>query len=268
MPNRSIPSIFAVLMLATMVTVGGEGPREGQWIPLFNGKDLEGWQVKIAGHELGDNYGNTFRVEDGVLKVSYDQYDQFDGKFGHLFYRGSFSNYILRVEYRFVGEQTPGAPGWAFRNSGIMVHGQPPESMDRDQDFPVSIEVQLLGGQDGERSTGNVCTPGTHIVMNGELVTRHCTSSSSKTYYGDRWVTMEVEVRGNQRIKHVVEGETVLTYAQPQLDAQDPQARKLIKEGEKALRGGSISLQAESHPVEFRKVELMKLPGPGEPTGH
>ena len=254
-------SLALCMGLASMVGAEEKGKKgRDDWISLFNGKNLEGWKVKIAGHELNDNYKNTFRAEDGVLKVRYDQYDRFNGEFGHLFYKDKFSDYILRVEYRFVGEQTPGAPEWAFRNSGIMVHSQSPESMTKDQSFPVSIEVQLLGG-DGknERPTGNLCTPGTHVVMDGKLITRHCTNSRSKTYHGDQWVTVTVEVRGNSRIKHIVNGETVLEYEKPQLDENDADARKLIKDGDRMLREGYICLQAESHPVEFRKVEILRL---------
>jgi hypothetical protein len=255
---KNAVTTMALVLIVPSIALAADG--EGDWIQLFNGKNLDGWKVKITGYELNDNYGDTFRVEDGVLKVAYDQYAKFDGKFGHLFYHQPFSNYVLRLEYRFVGEQVPGGPGWAFRNSGIMIHGQSPESMEKDQNFPVSIEVQLLGGGgSGERPTGNVCTPGTHIVMDGKLVTRHCNSSNSKTYHGDQWVTIEVEVRGNTLIKHIVEGETVMEYSQPQLDEKDADGRKLIKGGNKMLSGGSISLQAESHPVEFRKVELRKL---------
>ena len=242
------------------VVWAGETARQKQWIQLFNGKDLNGWRVKITGHELGDNYQNTFRVEDGILKVAYDRYDRFDGKFGHLFYHQPLSNYILRVEYRFVGKQVPGGPSWALRNSGIMIHGQSPESIAKDQSFPVSVEVQLLGGSGkGTRPTANVCTPGTHIVMDGKLVTQHCNNSRSETYHGEQWVTVEVEVHGNKLIKHVIDGKTVLQYTQPQLDEKDPDARKLIKDGKKMLHGGTISLQSESHPAEFRKVELRKL---------
>jgi len=249
------------LLMAATALPGEDTARQEKWIQLFNHKDLKGWKVKITGHELGDNYKNTFRVEDGLLKVVYDGYDKFGGKFGHLFYHQPFSNYVLRVEYRFVGKQVPGGPGWALRNSGIMLHGQSPESMRKDQNFPVSIEVQLLGGSGkGTRPTANVCTPGTHIVMDGKLVTRHCNSSRSKTYHGDQWVTVEVEVHGNRLIKHVIDGKTVLEYTQPQLDEKDPDARRLIKDGKKMLHGGTISLQSESHPVEFRKVELLKLP--------
>ncbi len=248
-------------MVSVCMIHGGDDPATGKWIPLFNGKDLEGWTPKITGYKLGENYGNTFRVENGVLKVAYDQYEKFDGKFGHLYYREKFSNYVIRVEYRFLGNQTPGGPGWALRNSGIMVHSQPPEKMDVKQDFPVCLEVQLLGGPGvGERTTGNLCTPGTHVVMNGKLITQHCNDSKSKTYHGDQWVTIEVEVRGNKSIRHIIEGQTVLSYTEPQLDDGDADARKLLAQGyPKMLSEGYICLQAESHPVEFRKVELMKL---------
>ena len=235
---------------------------EEHWIQLFNGQDLADWKVKITGHELGDNFANTFRVEGGVLRVVYDGYEDFAGRFGHLFYKEEFSDYRLRVEYRFTGEQVPGGPGWAFRNSGVMIHGQAPESMTRDQEFPVSIEVQLLGG-DGTnpRSTANLCTPGTNVVMQGELITRHCTDSSSATFHGDQWVTVEVEVHGSRLVRHLIDGQPVLSYEQPQLDENDPDARRLLAAGApKLLDHGTISLQSESHPVEFRKVELLRLP--------
>jgi len=248
-----------LLSVVLLACTPGQAADDG-FVSLFNGKDLTGWKVKITGYDLGDNFGNTFRVEDGLLKVAYDEYDKFDGRFGHIFCDKSFSNYILRVEYRFVGEQVPGGPGWAFRNSGIMIHGQSPQSMRKDQNFPVSIEVQLLGGGgSGQRPTGNVCTPGTHVVMDGKLITQHCNSSSSKTYHGDQWVTIEVEVHGGGVVKHVLEGQTVMEYTQSQLDETDDDARKLIKDGEKILTDGSISLQAESHPVQFRKIEIREL---------
>ncbi len=251
--------LFVVSLAISQAKPRGSSP-EGEWVQLFNGKNLDGWTPKIKGHDLGENFGNTFRVEDGVLKVNYDQYKNFDSQFGHLFYREKFSHYRLRVEYRFVGQQVPGGPSWAVRNSGVMIHGQAAETMEKNQEFPVSIEVQLLGGSgSGDRPTANLCTPGTHVVMDGKLVTRHCTNSSSKTYHGDQWITAEIEVRGSKLIRHIVEGKTVLEYTDPQLDDGDPFGRKLIKDGQKLLSGGSISLQSESHPVEFRKVELMKL---------
>lgn len=251
----------AVVLLSAAVAAAQDVPKDGKWVALFDGKSLAGWTPKIRGYEAGDNFGDTFRVENGVLKVSYDKYgDKFDGRFGHLFYKDTFSDYFLRVEYRFVGEQAPGGPEWAFRNSGVMFHGQSPQSMRKDQEFPVSIEAQFLGGSGkGPRPTANVCSPGTNIVMNGALVTRHCNNSTSKTFDGDQWVTVVLEVHGNGRIRHFVNGELVLEYEQPQLDDTDENAKPLIVGGKKMLSGGTISLQSESHPVEFRKVEIMEL---------
>jgi hypothetical protein len=266
MSKHSIRYVIALAMclfLAVTVAVEaeeekGEEEKEEQWVSLFNGENLDGWTPKFAQHEYGVNFKNTFRVEDGILKVCYDEHEKFNGEFGHLFYKDKFSNYRLRVEYRFVGEQLEGGPSWAFRNNGIMIHGQTPQSMAIDQSFPVSIEVQLLGG-DGtnERPTGNLCTPGTHVVMDGELIRRHCTNSSSETYHGDVWVLAEVEVLGNT-ITHFINGEEVLSYTEPQLDENDRDARKLIEDGHDImLTGGTISLQAESHPTEFRKIEIL-----------
>jgi hypothetical protein len=256
------------MLFATIVLAGATPARSvqqdesGEWIQLFNGKDLTGWTPKIKGFEFGENYGDTFRVEDGILKVSYDKYQgPFRGRFGHLFYEKPFSNYLLRIEYRFVGEQAQAGPGWAIRNSGVMIHGQSPESMRKDQDFPVSIEVQFLGG-DGRnpRTTANLCTPGTNVVLNGKLHTQHCTNSSSETYHGDRWVTVEIEVHGNKLVRHKIDGKTVIEYSEPQLDDRDADGRRLLESGSpKMLTGGTLSLQSESHPIEFRKVELREL---------
>ncbi|NQT27168.1 DUF1080 domain-containing protein [candidate division KSB1 bacterium] len=254
-------SILFLVGLTSSIFIGCSQKKNNEkWISLFNGKNLDGWTVKISGYDLGYNYNNTFRVENGVMKVSYDQYDNFEGQFGHIFYEKPFSHYIIRIEYRFVGDQVPGGPAWAFRNNGIMFHCQNPETMRKDQNFPVSIEAQILGGNGtDERPTANVCTPGTHIVMDDSLITQHCINSSSKTFHGDQWVTMEVEVNGSGTINHFVNGDLVFVYEKPQLDKNDEDAKNLIKDGKVLIEEGYISLQAESHPIEFRKVELLVL---------
>lgn len=266
-----MPHRIRLLTLALLACAACSGPRETadpagpapEWIALFDGTSLGGWTPKLCGTPVGEDPLRTFRVADGVLQVRYDDYEPpFEGRFGHLFHEVPFTHYRLRVEYRFLGEQVAGGPGWALRNSGVMVHGQSAESMGVDQEFPVSIEVQLLGG-DGEhpRSTANLCTPGTNVVMGGELVTRHCTDSSSDTHHGDEWVTVEVEVRGSESIRHFVDGALVLEYAAPQLDPADADAAALARArgGELLLERGTISLQAESHPCEFRRVDLLPL---------
>ena len=255
-------------LLAVVAPMAGQGADQEEWIQLFNGKDLDGWIPKVRGHDAGDNFGNTFRVANGAMQVGYEAYgEDFGERFGHIFYERPFSYYRLAVEYRFIGEQAPGGPGWAVRNSGIMMHSPPPQSMGRDQNFPISIEVQLLGG-DGERNrtTMNLCTPGTNVVMDGKLVTRHCIQSSSKTYHGDQWVRAEVLVLGSAVIRHLLDGEVVLEYEMPQVgggnvDGHDPAYKR---DGE-LLASGYISLQSESHPLEIRKVELLNLAGCMDP---
>jgi len=241
---------------------------ESEWIQLFNGEDLDDWTPKFSGYEPGVNYQDTFTVEDGVLRVDYSNYDSFDGVFGHLFYDNEFSHYMLRAEYRFVGEQAPNPPGdWAFRNNGLMLHGQTPEGMGIDQAFPRSLEFQLLGeeeGTEGGRANGDLCTPGTMAHdLDGELVTAHCWSATEGSVYeGDDWVTATAVVRGNERIKHILEDDGVVLEYQEPVIAPDEAAADADEQV--PIDSGTISIQAESHPIEFRTIELKEI-DPDEP---
>ena len=258
-----------LLVLLLSPAAGGQEPDRQEWLQLFNGKNLDGWIPKIRGYAAGENFGNTFRVRNGAIQTGYEAYDgPFNNRFGHIFYEKPFSYYILAAEYRFIGEQAQDGPRWAVRNSGLMLHSPPPETMGKDQTFPISIEVQLLGGTgEGERTTANLCTPGTHVVFDGRLQTRHCVQSKSKTYHGEQWVRAEVMVLGSAVIRHIVEGETVLEYELPQMGGRNVEGHdpEMLQEG-KLLESGYISLQSESHPVEFRKVELLNLAGCMDPN--
>ena len=266
---RVASTFCALTLLCAPLACSAAEPQRGadeQWIQLFNGRDLTGWTPKLSHHELGDNFGDTFRVEDGLLKVRYDRYpDGFKTRFGHLFYAKPYSYYRLRVEYRFIGAQAAQGPGaWADRNSGIMFHAQPPATMTREQDFPISIEAQWLGGlSDGKaRPTANMCSPGTEIVYRGAVYPKHCLESASKTYDGDQWVRMELVVLGDALITHIVDGEKVLEYSLPQIGGGvaanfDPAAKR---DGE-LLSGGYIAVQSESGPLDVRKIELLDLTG-------
>jgi hypothetical protein len=246
--------------------VGNADANREDWLVLFNGKDLDGWTPKITKHELGENFGNTFRVEGGLLKVRYDEdkYKTFDGQFGHLFYKTPFSYYRLVVEYRFVGKQVAGGPAWALRNSGVMLHSPDPRTMQRDQDFPISIEAQFLGGNsDGRpRPSVNMCSPGTEVVFQGTIYPDHCLNSSSPTFDGEQWVRAEIVVHGSATITHYANGQKVLEYSLPQYGGgQVDHYDVSTKPDGKLIEGGYISLQGESHPVDFRRVELLNLAG-------
>lgn len=259
-----LPVLALVLLLAAgLVALTSSKPANPKWIQLFNGKDLKDWTVKIRTHEVGENYANTFRVADGMMQVRYDGYTQFDQQYGHIFYKKPFSYYLLQVEYRFVGEQCPGGEGWALRNSGAMLHSQDPKTMLKDQNFPISIEAQFLGGNGkNPRTTCNLCTPGTNVVMADTLFTPHCINSKSQTYAGDQWVTANFIVLGDEEVHHLVGADTVLSYFKPQIgggsvDPVDP----AVKIDGKLLKEGYISLQSESHPIDFRRVAVLDLSG-------
>jgi len=249
------------------------------WVQLFNGKDLTGWDIKIAGHDLNENFNNNFYVKDSILKVDYSGFKKFDAAFGHLYYKEPFSYYIVRVVYRFTGKQLEGGPSYAYLNSGVMLHSQSAASVTKNQSFPVSLEMQLLASDDKEkRHNGNLCTPGTEVSMNGQPVQAHCIDSKSKNSYLNEWVTAEAVVYGDSVIHHIINGDTVLTYEKTRVGggfvntgmtwttggfAAD--SLEWIKKDNTPLATGFIALQAESHPVEFRKVELLNLEGCMDP---
>lgn len=257
-----VPIVLLALMATAFLPVQ-ESERSSdneEWEAIFNGKNLDGWTPKFTGYDLGKNHNNTFRVEDGLLTVSYDDWDEFTGEFGHLFYETSYSNYKIRAEYRFVGDQVKGGEGWALRNNGLMLHSQKPSTMAKDQEFPASIEVQLLGGNgEDPRPTANLCTPGTNVVIDGDLHTPHCITSDSKTFHGNQWVTVEVEVRGDEVVKHFVNGEQVMEYQNPQYDERDESVQQFITGDDLLINSGYIAIQAESHPTQFKSIEILPL---------
>lgn len=238
---------------------------EKGWVKLFNGKDLDGWMVKIHHHEAGVNFGNTFRVEDGMIKVRYDEYGNFNDQFGHLYYKQPFSRFHLLVEYRFTGELQPGAPDYTLLNSGVMFHSHDPRTMPKEQNWPISVEMQFLAGLgDGNpRPTGNMCSPGTDIVYQGQLYDGHCLNSSSRTYDKDEWVTAELIVLEDSLVTHIINGDTVLQYSKPTMGGGVVEGYdSAIWRPGRPLQSGYIALQSEGQPIDFRRVELRDLSRP------
>jgi hypothetical protein len=270
-------TFFTLLLVGYYSCSSPNTSQKEEWISLFNGKDLSDWTIKFANHDLNVNYQNTFRVQDSMIRIAYDQYGSFNDAYAHMYFKNPYSYYKLRFDYRFSGEQVIGGEDWNVRNSGVMLHSQSAESNDYGQYFPVSIEIQLLGGLGvGDRPTGNVCTPGTALVIDGKVDYRHCISSHSKTYHGDRWVSAEVVVLGGESIVHLIENDTVLKYQSPQigggfinpsrendwtsLGVVESKEDWIARDGE-ILTQGYISLQAESHPIDFKNIQLLDLCG-------
>jgi hypothetical protein len=232
------------------------------WVKLFNGRNLDNWIVKIHHHDVGVNFGNTFRVEDGLIKVRYDQYGDFNEQFAHLYFKQPFSRFHLKLDYRFTGELQKGAPSYTLLNSGIMYHSQDPHSMPKEQNWPISIEMQLLAGLgDGAaRPTGNMCSPGTEIIYQGKMYKEHCLNSTSKTYGKDEWVHAELIVLGDSLITHIINSDTVLQYSKPTMGGGVVAGydQKLWQPG-KPLTEGYVALQSEGQPIDFKNVEIKIL---------
>jgi hypothetical protein len=270
--HRVMRNLFYLLILVPFLTFNACGDASvnedtEEWVYLFNGENLDGWDIKIAGYELNDNVLNTFRVEDGLLRVSYDDYDEWNGELGHIYYEKPFSHYRIVVEYRFNGEQVAGAPDWGLLNNGIMMHSQPAETVTMDQLLPISFEMQLLHSEgDLVRPNGNLYLPGTRVILGGELTEEDYFPSSSEPFFGEEWVRAEAVVLGDSLIQHLLNGEVVMEYSKPVMggegpDDYDPE----VKNYGKPLTEGHIALQAETHPTDFKTIKILPLKGCMDP---
>jgi hypothetical protein len=270
MKKSPLQAFFQVLIILAVVSfipkeIGNkitESQSSSDWQTIFNGKDLSGWIPKIYHHDTGDNYANTFRVNEGILEVNYSDYGTFDNRYGHLFYEKPFSSFHLKWEYRFTEEWLADAPNYTYRNSGVMFHSQSPESILKEQDWPISVEYQMLAEEkEGvSRPTGNMCSPGTDVFFEGEKDPRHCINSTSPTFKWDEWVNAELIVYGDSIVHHLVNGDTVLTYTKPQIgggiaNGWDP----AIKVDGKPLVSGYIGLQSEGQGVLFKEIKIRDL---------
>ncbi len=250
-----------LLFVTSISTYNTDTTKKEKWVSIFNGKNLDGWTMKIVGQPLGENYGNTFRVENGIISIRYDNdvYKNFNSQFGALYYNKKLTNYRLRLEYRFVGETATGAPVWGFRDSGVQYHSQSPESVGLTQPFPVCLEYNLHGGNGKEeRPTGELCANGVIVQIDGKPNPSFCNLPKvQKTFHGDQWVTLEIDVNGN-KMAHYVNGEEILKFEDPRFNPTHEIAKNLIVNGNDKVTSGYISLQSNSHPIDFRKIEIME----------
>ncbi|MDB5047323.1 MAG: hypothetical protein JWO30_394 [Fibrobacteres bacterium] len=238
---------------------------DSAWIRLFNGKDLKDWDFKIRHQDLNADTLHTFKVVNGNLFVDYSEYKNFDGEpFGHMGYKlRTFSHYLLRSEYQFVtGGQVLGGPGWAKENNGFMLHSQSIASFGKDQDFPISLEAQLLGPGNGS-GTMNLCTPGTNYHdMAGKLVTEHCTNATANARLpAPAWTTVSALVLGDSLLKFMVGKDTVFSFTKPETGGGNVSGNTLPIVEHQPLKEGYIVIQSESAPVLFRKIDVLDLVG-------
>ncbi len=256
--------VLSILLISVNIFSQKKSAQKEKWVKLFNGKNIKNWEVKIFHHEVGVNFGNTFRVEDKKIKVRYDQYDKFNNQYGHLYFEKPFSYYKFKLEYQFQDPWRTDAPNYTELNSGIMFHSQDPKTMPKEQDWPISVEMQFLAElPDGKpRPTGNMCSPGTDIVYQGKKYAGHCLTSSSPTLKKGDWVKAEIIVLGDSLITHIINGQEVLQYSKPQIGGGVATGfNPNLKVDGKLLSSGFIALQSEGQPIDFKNIELLNLEG-------
>lgn len=270
MPVRAL--IFATLAAGTALAQGG--PNDTVWTRLWTGTNLSDWDIKFQGSALNVNLNNTFRAVDGNLEVNYSGWSSFNNQFGHAGYKvRPFSFYLLRAEHQHWGSQPSGSPGWAKENNGLMLHSQSVASMGINQDFPVSMETQLLGSGNTEsdnNSTLNLCTPGTAFYTTATGGTRndaHCISASNNTRVGTGvWQWSTVLVMGDSIIRHyngpAATGTPTFTYYRPVRATNSGAGGVTIPMvNNERITEGYITIQAETHPYRFRVIDVLNLVG-------
>ena len=238
-------------------------PDSGKWISLFNGKDLEGWTPKIKGYDAGENYAEHLpgrgRRAQGLLR----QYPQVRRQVrAPVLQEASSRTIACGSSIGSWATSAPAGPAWAIRNSGVMIHCQSPESMRKDQDFPVSIEVQFLGrrrqGRSGRPATS--ARPGTNIVMDGKLITQHCTDSTVQDLR--RRPVGDGRGRGPRR-RHDQAHRRRRDRARVREAATRPQRPRRREAASRTADGCSTRATSPSRPraipIEFRKVEILPL---------
>ena len=257
--------VWALAILILLGATGSAVAEDSAWVQLFNGKDLKDWDFHIRTQPLNTDPNHTFKVQDGNLFVDYSEYTNFNNDpFGHIGYKlKPFSYYLLRSEYQFItGKQVTGGPGWALENNGFMLHSQAISTMGINQDFPISLEAQLLGPANGT-STMNLCTPGTHFHdMSGKLITDHCVNAISVPRFpAPAWTAVSALVLGDSLIKHMVGKDTVFKFTKPVTGGPMANNATVPIIENQPLKSGYIVLQAESAPILFRKIEILDLIG-------
>ena len=240
-------------------------PADTAWINLI--QNFSDWDLKLRYQNLNVNWNNTFQMVGGVLTVDYSNYVDFTNEpFGHACYKvRPFSYYYLRAEYQVWGNQVPLGPGWALQNNGFMLHSQSMASMGLNQDFPMSLEAQLLGPGNGS-STMNLCTPGSAFyttATGGTVNLNHCINATSqpRAAVNTGWQPVSALVLADSVVRHYVNNVLVLTYYRTVQYQGNVSGNTITITNNAPLNQGYITIQAESHPYRFRRIDVVNLMG-------
>ena len=218
--------ILAAGLVSMLILVNSCG-NEKKSIDLFNGKDLTGWNYYAMGLTT-EEAGEIYTVKDGVIHIVGEP-------FGCLYTVESYSDYELHVEWRWANaENVP----LNKLNSGIFVHVQPEHKL-----WPNAVECQLFNGRAGDFVLLGGSDIAEFVVPEGEErpeypVVKRFAEDIEKPL--GEWNSADIRCEGD-KITVIINGQ-------------------LVNKGTGSMFSeGSIALQCEGAPIEFRNITLTPL---------
>jgi hypothetical protein len=275
-----------LLFLLHCLTLAGtcSAADASEWKPLFNGRDLAGWDTFLGRANPGEtNYGlnvdpeKVFSVkeEDGgpVIHIS--------GKYwGGIITTQEFANYHLELEYKW-GEKTWPPRVNAPRDTGLCYHCVGPHAADPVYPWPRSFEFNIARHDVGEFWSIDYTIVDSEVIPIGDSAEEQtmfkawCERNGAnrpkvkfqkggkkQTFRGGgfmpggdferpvgQWNKLDLYAVGDRSV-HVVNGTVVLVLSG---------LRQTVAGKEVPLTKGRIELQTESAEVFFRNIRLLTI---------
>lgn len=205
----------ATVLFAVCIGLGFSSlAQAAEEISLFNGKDFSGWTYYLRDENL--KMEDVWSVKDGVLRC--------EGKpAGYLRTEKKYTNYVLKLQWRWPKDSKPG-------NSGVLCRISGPDKV-----WPRCFEPQLQHRQAGRLFfiggfRGGKRPPGSETKISNE-----CNEKPQ-----GEWNQYEIIVSGGDltlKVNGVI--------------------RNMVTGVEETA--GTIGLQSEGAPIEFRNIRLIPL---------
>src|SRR5699024_5658827 len=135
---------IGILSLGFLTANGQTNTQNDETIPLFNGRDLDGWYKFLRYRGRDNDPNNVFKVSDGMLHIS-------GSEKGCITTNKEYGNYKLVIEYKYDKDnpQSPAIKDGVARDGGVLLNSQ-----GRDGAYSgiwmSSIEVNIIEGGTGD----------------------------------------------------------------------------------------------------------------------
>ncbi len=260
-------SVYATVLLAAVLAGGSSldtqpAPSSDSdgWVPLFNGKNFDGWYTFLPSTGKNADPNGVFKVENGMIHILDIPVTAGKQEFGYLATVREFGRCRIRAEFKWGAKRFPPRQE-DKRDSGLLYYFTGPDKI-----WPRALELQIqetdvgdLWILDGMKVTTKVETDGYPMyVLSGPLKTQTHGRIIKFGDFEDRngWNTVEAILDGD-RITHLVNGRAVMRAWDIQQTSLDNPSLSV------PATGGRIMLQAEGAEIWFRNVQMKPLDQPG-----